>query len=268
MGLNIVVCVKSVPNPEQYNNIIIDPVTKTLIRDSMSSVINPSDLHAIELAMQLKEKYGAEITLISMGPCDVEKQIRDGLSYGADQAYLLSDKRFGGADTLATSYCLAQGIQKIGKVDLILAGNESADGATTHVPSQIGEWLNLPHIMEVVDFDMCDDGSANVRKKSDNNYYDFKIQLPAVIAVSKSINNVRYPNMKGILSAKRKNITVLSVDDFEDLDERYVGLNGSPTKSGELKVVSFERNSTQLSGTSEEIAKAILKNIQPVINNL
>ena len=125
MALNIAVCMKVVPNPDQYDRIQLDPVTKTLVRAGVDSVINSADLHAIELALQLKGQYGGKITLVSMGPGGIEPQLREGLSYGCDAAVLVSDRKFGGADSLATSYTLAKTVKKLGGFDLILLGNAS-----------------------------------------------------------------------------------------------------------------------------------------------
>lgn len=265
MELNIAVCVKSVPDPELYGSITLDPVTKTLKREGVNAVINPADKHAIELAIQIKEQYGANITLISMGPPDAQKQLREALAYGADAAILLSDRKFGGADSLATSYALALGIQKAGPFDLILAGNESADGATTHVPSQIGEWLGLPHVMEVVDFKLNENKAAVVRKKAEGRYLDFEVQLPVVIAVAKEINKVRIPNIKGIFAAKKKPLTVYAAEDFPEADMAYLGLKGSPTQNGELHEASFGRQAQAIEGSAEEIAAEILRIIKPII---
>lgn len=265
MELNIAVCVKSVPDPQQYSCIRLDPTTKTLVREGVDSVVNPVDKNAVELAIQLKEQVGGRVTLISMGPPDAQKQLRECLAYGANEAVLLSDRRFGGADTLATSYALSQGIKKAGTFDLILAGNESADGATTHVPSQIGEWLGIPHIMDVIGFTLTEDKTAVVRKKAEGMYYDFEVRLPVVIAVSKEINKVRTPNMKGILSAKRKPLSVYTAEDFPEIDPDAIGLSGSPTQNGELHEVSFGRQAKQIKGSAEEIAEEIYSIIKPII---
>ena len=266
MKMNIAICVKSVPDPELYSSITLDPVTKTLKREGVNAVVNPADKHALELGIQLKEQYGANVTLISMGPPDAQKQLREALSYGADAAVLLSDRKFGGADSLATSYILAQGLKKAGRFDLILAGNESADGATTHVPSQLGEWLGLPHVMEVVECRMTEDSTAIVRKKADGKYYEFEVRLPAVIAVAKEINKVRIPKIKDIFAAKKKPLDIYTAEDFEDLDFKYVGLKGSPTQNGELHEVSYGRQAIQIDGSADEIAAEILNVIGPMID--
>ena len=152
--MKIAVCLKVAPNPDQYNLIKLDPETKTLIREGIDSVISSTDLHAIELALQLKAKFGGTISLISMGPPSNAKQLREGLSYGCDEAFLLSDRKLGGADALATSYTLYKGIEKNGGYDLVLLGNASDDGSTAHVPSQLGQWLGLPHVTDVLAFEM------------------------------------------------------------------------------------------------------------------
>ena len=122
MALNIAVCMKVAPDPDKYNQISLDPVTKTLVRSGIDSVISGTDLHAIELALQLKSKFGGKVTLISMGPDSNEKQLREALGYGCDEAVLLSDRKLGGADALATSYTLYKGIEKMGGYDLVLLG--------------------------------------------------------------------------------------------------------------------------------------------------
>lgn len=202
MSLNIAVCIKAVPNPEQYDKIKLDPVEKTIIREGVESVINSVDLHAIELALQIKAKYDAKITLVSMGPKGVEKQLREGLSYGCDEAYLISDRKFGGADSLATSYTIAKGLNKIGYFDMVLLGNASEDGATAHVPSQVGEMLNLPHITDVIAFEMQSEKCVSVKKEVDKAVNEYHVNLPAVFGVTKQLNKVRHPNIKGIFSAK------------------------------------------------------------------
>lgn len=131
-----------------------------------------------------------------------------------------------------------------------------------HVPSQLGEWMGLPHLIEVVGCELQQDGTLDVRKKMDENYMDFQVKLPAVIAVSKSINTVRYPNIRGIMAAKKKPLTVFSCAELDDLDPALAGMSGSPTRNGELKEFSFSRNCEELTGTPEEIAQTILAKLR------
>lgn len=268
MSLNIAVCIKSVPDPEQYDNIKIDPVKKTLVRSGIASIINPTDKHALELALQLKEKFDGKVIVLTMAPPNAEKELKEALAMGADEAYLLSDRKLGGADTLATSYSLSKALDKIGQFDLILAGNESADGATSHVPSQLGEWMNIPHIMEVIDYQSDDEKQAKIRRKVENGYAEYEITLPAVIAVTRDVNTPRYISVMGIIKAKNKKLEVLSTDNLDDLDYNYIGLDGSPTKAGELKILDVQRESKLIEGTEEEIAKSIYSKMKTTIGNL
>lgn len=267
MSLNIAVCIKSVPDPEQYDNMKIDPVKKTLVRSQIASIINPTDKHALELALQLKEKFGGKVAVVTMAPPSAEKELKEALAMGADEAYFLSDRKLGGADTLATSYSLSKALGKIGQFDLILAGNESADGSTSHVPSQLGEWMGIPHIMEVVDYQSDDERKAKVKKKIENGYAEYEITLPAVIAVTRDINQPRYISAMGIIKAKNKKLEVLSADDLVDLDSNYIGLDGSPTKAGELRILDMKREGELIEGTEEEIAKFIYSKIKTAMGN-
>ncbi len=263
--MQIAVCVKSVPDPDYYDQIIIDPVKKTLVREGIPTVINSADKHALELALQLKEKFGGEVTVVSMAPPNARQQMLEALALGADKAYLLSDRKVGGADTLATSYTLSQLIKQSGPYDLILAGNESADGATSHVPSQIAEWLGLGHSMNVVAMDMEDEGHALVTKQFENGRGVYRVALPCVIAVNQRINQVRYVNAMAVLKAKKKPLEVWSAENLPELDDAYIGLNGSPSKNGELETVTSGKNCVMLEGSEEEIADAILEKLQPVL---
>lgn len=265
MSLNIAVCIKSVPDPECYDQITIDPVSKSLVRAGIQSVINSTDMHALELALTLKEKFGGEISVFTMAPPDAKAQLFEALAFGADKAYLLSDRKVGGADTLATSYTLSILLKSTGNYDLILAGNESSDGATSHVPSQLGEWLAMPHLMDVIGLTMEDEKTANIKKQFENGYANYKVKLPAVIAVKKKINEVRYANVSGLLTAKRKPITVLSSKDLSNLDDIMIGLAGSPTQAGELITMEYSRNGEIIEGSEEEIAEVILDKINAVV---
>ena len=259
MSLKIGVCIKSVPNPEHYDRIEIDPETKTIVRKNMPCVINSADKHAIELAMQLKEATGAEVSIFTMAPPQGKEQLVSALAYGADAAYLLSDRKVGGADTLATSYSLCTMIKKVGQFDLIIAGNESEDGATAHVPSQLGEWMGMTHMADVIHAELISEDTINVSKEFENGYGNYNIKLPCVLAVKKNINEVRYPTVMNMLAANKKPLTVFSAEDLPELDENFIGLEGSPTKAGELITPEYSRDSKSIEGSSEEIADAILE---------
>lgn len=265
MALNIAVCLKVVPDPEQYDKIQLDPVRKTLVREGIDSVISSTDLHAVELALQLKSKFGGRITLLSMGPGSNEKLLREGLSYGCDEAYLLSDRKLGGADALATSYSLVKGLEKAGVFDLILLGNASDDGATALVPSQMGEMFGIAHMTDVIGFEMEEEGQALVKKEMSDGVYTYKVALPAVFGVTKRLNTVRHPSVMGIFQAKNKPLTVLTAADLDDLDESRIGLEGSYTQSGDYRNVDYHRECVELEGSDAEKAAEILKTVSKLI---
>lgn len=263
--MKIAVCVKSVPDPEQYDKILIDPESKRLVRDGIPSVLNISDRHAIEAALRLKERHGGEIVVISMGPPMAQVQLREALAMGADSAFLLSDRKVGGADTLATSYALSVMLKKIGGVDLVLAGNESADGATSHVPSQLGEWLGFSHTVNALAIDLEDDAHVLVTKRMDDGEAVYRLSMPSVIAVNQRCNQVRLTSAIAVLKAKNKPLTVWSAEDLSELDETYIGLDGSPSKNGELHTIEATKNCKMLEGSEDEAAAAVVELIQPLL---
>ena len=283
--MNILVLVKPVPDPEKYSELRIDPETKRLVREGVPTVVDPAGRNALEAALVIMEnikKSGGSgtITVLSMAPDFSRDKIVECLAMGADEGYMLSDKAFGGADTYATSYVLAEGIKYIGRArgltgddsasgfDLILAGNESADGVTSHVPAQVAEWLGIPHMCNV---DMIEvlggeatgdaaDATIKVRKRTEEVYLEFEGKLPAVIAVNRAINKPRFINAMGIIKARKKPLTILSEADL-NLDSGLLGLEGSPTKPGELITPDLSRASKPLvaeDGTAADVAQAII----------
>ncbi|MHC1762201.1 MAG: hypothetical protein AB9917_22325 [Negativicutes bacterium] len=166
MGLKIAVCIKPVPDPTHYDKIRIDPIRKTVVREGIPTIMNPCDKHAMEAALQLRGVDG-EVTAITMAPPNAEETLREALAMGADAAILLTDRAFAGADTWATSYTLAAGLRKAGNFDIVITGTESADGATTQVPAQLAEWLEWPHLWNVVGIEKSSDSVLRIRTKSE-----------------------------------------------------------------------------------------------------
>ena len=260
--INIAVCVKPVPDPKYYDRVGIDPVKKTIMRASVPTIINPVDRNALETALQIRESRGGVVTLISMAPPSAETEMRKMLAMGADDAYLLSDRAFGGSDTLATSYIISSGIKHIEKqtgrhYDLIVCGSESADGATSQVSSQIGEWLEQPHLWNVTAFN-CADDHFYARTKIENGYAEWNGKLPVVLGVARDINTPRFTSVMAVMKAKNKPYTVLNRQDMPELDDRYLGLKGSPTKAGQLFEPHLGRSGTVLSGSVEDKVKKVL----------
>jgi len=224
--MEIIVCIKQVPDTA---DIRIDPKTNTLIREGVPSIINPFDTYAIEEGVRLKEKYQGKVTVISMGPPQVEDALREAISLGIDEGVLLSDRAFAGADTLATSYTLAEGIKKIGKFDLIICGKQAMDGDTAQVGPGIAEKLNIPHVTYVKKIEEIMDSYIQVERLMEEGYEVIKMPLPALITVVKEINEPRMPSLKGKLKAKSAQIITWRAKDLE-AEENRIGLEGSPTQ--------------------------------------
>jgi electron transfer flavoprotein alpha/beta subunit len=223
--VEILVCIKQVPDTAEVK---IDPITNTLIRQGVPSIVNPFDKNALEAALQLKDKHGGKVTVISMGPPQAKDALKECLAMGADQAILISDRAFGGSDTLATSYTLAAAIRKIGTYDMIFCGKQAIDGDTAQVGPEIAEHLGIAQITYVAKIEV-DGDAVSVEREYEEGYGIIKAKLPLLISVVKSINEPRYPTIKGTMKANRAEIPVWTMADLE-VDEQKLGLKGSPTQ--------------------------------------
>lgn len=252
-GIRIVVCMKVTPKPEEVG---VDTESRRLDRANARSEINPPDMNALEMALSLKDRHGGIVNILSMGPPFFEPFLRLGLAMGAVHVYLLSDPAFGGADTLATTYTLAKGIQHIGEVDLILCGEESSDGATGQVPPGLAEWLDWSQITLVNQLEL-DLGHRliNGRRDIPGGYEVLQVSLPAVVSVITASNEPRfmdYRNKERTLSEDM--VSIWSEKDIE-VDKALIGLPGSPTRvSGLAQAPSQERKKEFLSGSTQELA--------------
>ncbi len=226
--MNIIVCIKQVPDTESLSKVRINQETNTLVREGIPSIINPFDENAIEEALRLKEKYGGRITVITMGPPQAEEALRKALAMGADEAVLLSDPAFAGADTLATSYTLAAAIKKVGQFDLILFGKQAIDGDTAQVGPGVAERLGLPQITYVRKVEI-ENSKVKAERTLEDAFEVVETELPAVLTVTKEMNEPRYSSMRGVLKAKKAEIPVWKATDL-DLDGGRIGLDGSPTQ--------------------------------------
>ena len=223
--MNIVVCIKQVPNTADVR---IDPTTNTLIRDGVESIVNPFDMYAIEESIRIKEKYGAKITVISMGPMQAQDALKEAVAMGVDEAVLLSDRAFAGSDTLATSYTLAEAIRKLDSVDLILFGKQASDGDTAQVGPGVAVHLDLPQITYVRKIEEINEKTIRAERLLEEGYEVIESKLPAVLTVVKEINEPRLPSLKGKIKAKKMEIPVWSAADI-NADPDKIGLKGSPT---------------------------------------
>lgn len=238
--MNILVCIKQVP---ETNKVAVDPITGVLLRNGVDSKMNPYDLYAIETALRLKEKYGGKITTISMGPPQAAQVIKEAFSMGADEGILISDKKFGGADVLATSFTLAQGIRTMEPFDLILCGKQTIDGDTAQVGPEVGEFLHIPTVSNVLKIIEATTSTITVEMDMTNDIEIIKVKFPCLLSVEKDIYPPRLPSFIKKSATKDREIKILTLNDLLDQDEMHYGLNGSPTKV--QRIFPPESNTTQ-----------------------
>jgi len=261
--MNIIVCIKQVPNT---NEVKIDPKKGTLIREGVPSIINPEDKHGLEEALRLKEKVGGKVTVLTMGPPQAKVALKEALAMGADEAILVSDRAFAGSDTLATSYVLSKAIEKIGAFDVIFCGRQAIDGDTAQVGPQIAENLGISQVTYATKFQIKDD-LIEIQRALEDGYSVLETKLPVLVTVLDKINEPRYPSIKGVVNAFNKmDVITLSAKDLA-LDESRLGLDGSPTKVKKTFVPTHEKIGEILEGTPEEkVSKLIyiLKDVKIV----
>lgn len=258
--LSFVVCVKAVPNPKEADKIRIDPVTKTLPRHDIALDINPLDRNALEVALQLKGRYGAKITIISMGPPPAGNIVKECLALGADVGILLSDPAFAGADAYATAYTLAKAIEKLGSIDGVFCGRASSDGATEWVGPELAIFLDMPVVTMVREFVETEGWSWIVKADVENGYRLVQVEMPAVFTVTQDINKPRTLSFSGIIKARKKEITTWGLEDL-GVSEHAVGLKGSPTFVSDLETVESKRVCQMIEGTLEEKADKLIRKL-------
>ncbi|MFP4458109.1 MAG: electron transfer flavoprotein subunit beta/FixA family protein [Candidatus Zixiibacteriota bacterium] len=256
--MRIVVCVKEVPDTTEVK---IDPETNTLIRSGVPSIINPFDLNALEEALKLKDNIGAEVIVLSMGPPSVEKNLRELLAMGSDKAILLTDRAFAGADTWATSLTISEAIKKIGDVDLIITGKQAIDGDTAQVGPGIATFLDYPQVMFAQSIIDTSDSSIKLRRSIEDGHQVVEIQLPAVISIIKGSSDPRLPSLRGMMKAKKAEITKLTLDDL-GLEPDNVGLSGSPTRVVKIFSPPKKEDGEKWEGEPTELATKLIDTLQ------
>ncbi|MCD2434868.1 electron transfer flavoprotein subunit beta/FixA family protein [Acidaminococcus sp. NSJ-142] len=258
--MNIVVCVKQVPDTAEMR---IDPVTNNLVRDGVTNIMNPYDQYALETALELKDEMGAKVTVVTMGPPHAEAVLKDCLAVGADDAKLISDRAFGGADTLATSAAMANTIKHFGIPDLILCGRQAIDGDTAQVGPEIAEHLDLPQVTGALKVKV--DGDEVIVDR-DNEYTSqtLAMKMPCVVTVMRS-KDLRFASIKGKLKARKTEVPVYTAADLQiPLD--IIGKPGSPTQV----MKSFTPKVTQVHGeifTDEDPAEAVDKLVAKLVED-
>ncbi len=257
--MDIIVCIKQVPDTEAIQ---FDSEKGVLIREGVGAIINPFDLHALEAALGLKDKFGATVTVITMGPPQAETALRDAIALGADKAVLLSDRAFAGADTLATTYTLAKAIEKLGAFDLVICGKQAVDGDTAQVGPGLAERLQVPSVTCVAHIDMEDTaGPMKIKRMMEKGFQLVEVDLPALITVHPALNEPRVPSLRGKMKAKKTEIPVWGADDL-GAEPGKIGLEGSPTRVASTYVPSFEARKEMLEGTPEEQVEALLARLK------
>lgn len=256
--LHVVVCLKVVPRPEEVK---VNLETRALDRANARQQFNPPDLNALEFGLALRDAHGGRVSVVSMGPPFFSEYLKLALAVGADDAYLLSDRAFGGADTLATSYTLARGIAKLGRIDLILCGEASSDGGTAQVPPGIAAWLGIAQVTYATAVEILpEQGRVKARRELRRGYEVITVPLPAVVSVRARSNEPRFIDFDR-LRGGGLNITVWGAADL-GADPELIGLKGSPTAvAGIDRARVTERKHEFLTGTAEEVAGKLVERI-------
>jgi electron transfer flavoprotein beta subunit len=260
----IFVCIKQVPG---ITEVRIDPKTNTLIREGIPSIMNPMDKNGVELALEIKEKHGGEVIALSMGPPQAEEVLREALAMGADKAYLLTDRAFAGADTLATSHTLALAIKKIIKESknknyLVICGTQAIDGDTAQVGPELAEELGIPQITYVQNFEMSGDKIKVERVFRTEEVIIIETNLPALISVLKEVNIPKSPTMAGIVDAYDKKKVIHLDAKVVNADKSKIGLTGSQTEVWKIFIPERKGEHIKLFGTMEEMSRELCQKLK------
>jgi len=255
--MNILVCVKQVPDSHKAK---IDRKTGVLLRTADDSVMNPDDAHAIELAVSLKERYGASVVAMTMGPEHATDVLYEACALGADHAVLVSDARFAGSDSYVTGKILARSIKHLGDYDLIITGVEAIDGSTASVGYHIAEYLDIPLVRQINKIDIAQ-GHARLERLYGHEYQQVKVKLPFVMCADKETNEVRFPTLSDISRCYEKHIHRLSMENIGGKEEEY-GLAGSPTIVVSSESFSHSRAREKIEGTPEEKADHLIHELK------
>lgn len=252
--MRILVCIKQVPGS---SDVQVDPVTGVIKRDGVKSKLNPYDLYAIELALSLAEKYGGSVETITMGPPQAKSAVTETIAMGAKSGTVLSDRKFAGADVLATAYTLSQGIKKCGEFDLILCGKQTTDGDTAQVGAEIAEFLGIPNISNVLSVKDIADGKVRLVASLDDKVAEMAIKMPCLLSADGDINSPRLPSYKTKQTVTDEQITFLSFADFDDQNADHYGLNGSATQVERIFPPEKNTEKSTIEGNADEQAEAL-----------
>ncbi|KJR48009.1 Electron transfer flavoprotein, beta subunit [Desulfosporosinus sp. I2] len=251
--MHFVVCLKQVPDTSEVR---IDPITNTLMREGVPSIINPYDAHGLEEAIRLKEKVGGKVTIVSMGPPQAKEALKKAMTFGADRAILLSDRAFGGSDSLATAYILSSAIQKIQEtdpIDLVFAGKEAIDGDTAQTGPGIAQRLDFPQLTYAIKIQELTETTVTVERKTESGRQIVQAQLPALITVEKELNDLRYASLPNMMKAAAYEPEVWDVKSLS-FDTKKMGLKGSPTSVSRIFAPPGRSGGEIMDGTKDPAA--------------
>jgi len=252
--MKFIVCIKQVPDPKTVR---FDEKKGTLIREGVKSTINPYDLNALEEALSLKDKLNAEVITLSMGPPQAADAIKQTIAMGADTGFLLSDRKFAGSDTLATTYILSNAIKKLNSFDIIFCGKQTVDGDTAQVGPGIAARLGIPSITFVKKIEVADNGFFVLHREMENHIYIVKLKPPFLVTVSDSANTPRLETLRGKMKANKASITTWD-NNFLEGNEEMIGLEGSPTRVAETSVPPQKAQKLMLEGDEKSHVEFII----------
>ena len=252
--MKILVCVKQVPGS---NNVEVDPVTGVLKRSGIPSKCNPYDLYGIEMALSLAERFGGSVESLTMGPPQAKDVILETVCMGASRGTVLTDRKFAGADVLATAYTISQGIRKCGEFDLIVCGKQTTDGDTAQVGAEVAEYLGIPNISNVLSVEDIKDGRLYLTASLDNKIMTLTVPMPCLISVEGDINTPRLPSFKIRKALKEDAVTFLTFADFDDQDPDHYGLSGSATQVERIFPPEKQAQKHTLDGDAETQSQAL-----------
>jgi electron transfer flavoprotein beta subunit len=254
MTLKIVVLIKQVPS---YGNLEIDKSTGTILRDGIENIINPNDLYSIELGLNLKEKYNAIVSIMTMGPPQAEFALREGLAMGADHAILISDPRFAYSDTLQTTLILKEAFEIIKDYDIIICGSQTSDSSTGQVPFQLSEALEIPLITDIFTLEI-ENHIIKCHRNFGHESQNIEVELPVLLRTVSHFNNPRYVSLSGIKKAFEKKIQIFDFKTF-NFPEYIDGCNKSPTRIVKIEKVEIKRKNNILEGSVNEKIQSLIQ---------
>ena len=257
--MKILVCVKQVPGS---NNVEVDPVTGVLKRSGIPSKINPYDLYGIETALSLAERFGGTVQSLTMGPPQAKAVIQETVCMGAESGTVLTDRKFAGADVLATAYTISQGIRKCGEFDLIICGKQTTDGDTAQVGAEVAEYLGIPNVSNVLSVEDFRDGRLYLTASLDERIVTMSVPLPCLISVDGDINTPRLPSYKIRKTLTDESVKFLTFADFDDQNPDHYGLTGSATQVERIFPPEKVAQKQTIEGDADTQAEALFRLLQ------